>query len=260
MGTSKFLIKTIIKSIEEYNKKLDVPQITVSVISDHINQKTNSETIEKIIYELAKWDSKYIAKILDFLLHVLDEDEKEIIIKSIHIDKDFFYFKDSVINKVKTNYLQLSDRDQYSYEIYLETQINEDKNYKNLDDFLIITLPNEWNIFYHSDTKYDKESPSIFGLSYTYHNQILSCYNKKANFSESVQQKIFIEALYENKNNAVHKKDLIDKWVKQPDETFKNIISKLKKQSPPNNFTSLEAKKLLRKITDGKDIFFLIYG
>ena len=258
---SLWLLKAILKVIYNQNElKSDSVgnilkvqnHIDIDVLIDYLNidnEKNIFYDFKVLIYALSTYKMEYIAKIISFLLEVLDKENKYILLKSIKLDNNLYYFEEDDIYEIKDSYNWMNEWNKSSHLSYL-------KKNKEFDELLILEWKNEWNIYYYE--KYlSKNNTSIIlsnsSIKYDKKASILEFAWKKVNFSQAKWQRELVERLYDNINNWVSEDVIWKKWQ----QILKDIRIKMKKKTW-GWFTSLEIKQLFQTFEDNKKRYFIM--
>lgn len=235
---SLWLIKAILSVIRNENVKIDIDKsndiVDIEVLVDHLKIDDDLyvfHDFELLIYALSTYKRKYIAKVLNFLLQIVDEGNKNILLKSIKLDDNFYYLSN---NDIKTNSIHdamnalqgISKAEQYKRDIL--------ENWEH-----------EWEVYYKEDSKIKNKKIVNYSVRYDFNSKLLEYNWKQWVFSWWWIQINFIEELYKNINNCVTEESLKKIWIKDPQDKLKAIRRKLESQYWVNQFTWLETRSLI---------------
>lgn len=232
---SKELFSKIHYVIEEsnhrYNRNMDfdkhIEKIDLeSLIEFTVGAEDNINNIWNLwlfLYSISESNLNCVAKLISYLLIKLDEDLKKSLVRSVETDDNIILLENNE-SKIESNFIKLN---------------NGKIAYKRIKKENIAP-------------KY-----TVWLLEYNIENSILKFWEKYWNFSWWDYQRIMMEILYQNLNSPVNKKLLKEKWVPNPDNTFKEIRIKLEEQKM--SFSPLETRTLLTSFTYNKEKYFVMH-
>lgn len=240
LNIKKQLLKVILYLIEK--EQIDWPLnvwfkvFDSELLLDEVDIKDDLyvfEDAELLLYSLAINENKeYMAKLLDYLLKMINWSDRDILINAIKSDKIFSYYTDENIKNSRDaeSYIQSNHAHDVSTETYD----------KVINDVLI------GNIWYLKKSKIEEKKMIVSNnVEYNFDTKILVFNWKQAVFSGWWVQINFIEILYKNLNQCVPESEFKQVWVDSPMEKLKAIRTKLEIQHWINKFTGLETRTLI---------------